>query len=243
MRYAVFSDIHSNLEAYEAVLEAISKEKADAYYCCGDIVGYGADPAECILKTKAINPVIIAGNHDWASGGQTDMSNFTSSAKAAVLWTAEKLSKGDKEYLNNLRLINKDKFLMVHGSPSHPEEFNYVFGLNDAYPAFLRMQEENIRLCFIGHTHAAGVLIEDMGYITFNPWPSVKLAKGKKYIINVGSVGQPRDSNPRAAYCIYDTDMETIEIKRVEYDIVKAQEKIVKAGLPAVLAERLSLGK
>lgn len=243
MKYVIFSDIHSNLEAYEAVLEEIAREKPDACYCCGDIVGYGADPAACINRTRQINPYIVAGNHDWGSVGLADIANFASNAKAAVLWTAGILGEEEKKYLKTLGLTRRNGFLVVHGSPNRPEEFNYIFGLNDAYPAFLKMQEDHCRICFIGHTHAPGILLEDMGHILFHPWPSVTLQSGKKYIINVGSVGQPRDGDPRASYCIYDTDSETVEIKRVGYDVKKAQDKMTKAGLPQFLAERLSLGK
>ena len=244
MRYAVFSDIHSNLEAYEAVLADCSKEKPDRYYCGGDIVGYGADPHACIAKTMALNTVTVAGNHDWAAAGATGLDNFNVNTKAAVLWTAQTLGREEKEYLKGLEIIRKDDFTMVHGSPNRPEDFEYIFGLNHAYSAFLRMQEEDIRICFVGHTHAAGIFIEDEeGCIVYNSWPEVRLEDNKRYIINTGSVGQPRDNDPAAAYCIYDTAEKIVRIKRVKYDVESAQQKIIRAGLPRIMAERLSLGK
>lgn len=244
MRYAIFSDIHSNLEAYEEVLKAFLKEKVDGYYCGGDIVGYGADPSACIDKTRELNPYIVAGNHDWGAVGLTDIDNFTENAKNAILWTQDVLTGSDKEYLKNLELLYKKDFIMVHGSLNKPEEFEYIFGLSEAYNTFLRMNEQNISLCFVGHSHVVGVFVEDReGNIGYNSWPEIKLEEQKRYIVNVGSVGQPRDIDPRAAYCIYDTEKKIIEIKRVRYDIEKAKAKIIKAGLPRILAERLSLGR
>lgn len=244
MRYAVFSDIHSNLEAYEAVLADCSKEKLDKYFCGGDIVGYGADPHACIAKTRGLNTVTVAGNHDWAAAGLTDLNNFNPNAKAAVLWTAQALDKEEKGYLKGLKVLHRDDFTMVHGSPNRPEDFEYIFGLNHAYSAFLRMREEDAHICFVGHTHAAGIFVEDQkGYITYDSWPEARLEDNRRYIINTGSVGQPRDSDPRAAYCMYDTIAKVVHIKRVKYDVEAAQQKIIKAGLPRILAERLSLGK
>lgn len=243
MRRAIFSDVHSNLEAYEAVLAALKTENIDKYYCAGDIVGYGAEPSACINITKELNPAIVAGNHDWGAVGLANLNNFTENAKAAVLWTAGALTQEDKTYLSALKPVDRNDFMIVHGSPNRPEEFEYILGPHEAYAAFLAMQENQTQICFIGHTHVAGVFAEERGYITYNSWPETKLSEHKKYIINVGSVGQPRDNDPHAAYCIYDTEKKMIEIKRVIYDIKKAQEKIIKAGLPRILAERLSVGR
>ena len=241
MRYAIFSDIHSNLEAYEATMAAMKKEGADSYYCAGDIVGYGADPAQCISKTKELAPKIVAGNHDWAAVGLADITCFNPSAKEAVLWTADALGREDKKYLKGLRPVERGDFVLVHGSLNRPEEFEYILNFDTAHKTFLLMEEFDIY--FIGHTHVAGVWVENSeGRIGYNPSLQVKLEEGKKYIVNVGSVGQPRDNDPRAAYCIYDTDEKTVEIKRVAYDIKTAQGKIIDAGLPKGLAKRLSSG-
>ncbi len=224
------------------VLGALKNDHPDGYYCAGDIVGYGADPAACIQKTQELNPHIIAGNHDWGAVALADVENFSKNAKEAILWTTDALSGPQKGYLKVLQLLWKNDFMMVHGSPDQPEEFEYILGLSAAYKAFLAMDNEDI--CFIGHSHVAGVFVKDsFGQINYNSWPQVKLETGNKYIINVGSVGQPRDNDPRAAYCIYDTEKQMVEIKRVSYDIKQAQAKIIKAGLPRILAERLALGK
>jgi len=242
MKYAIFSDIHSNLEAYEAVLEKIASERVEGYYCCGDIVGYGADHSACIDKTREIKACIVAGNHDWGSVGLADINNFTENAKAAVLWTTAVLSEKEKDYLKTLKPTYKDKFMLAHASPDRPEEFEYIFDLSSAYKALSEMEKGTI--CFVGHTHMPGAFIENRdGYVGYNPWPQIKVEKDTKYLVNVGSVGQPRDGDPRAAYCIYDTDNRVIGINRTKYDIKTAQYKIIKAGLPAALAERLSLGR
>ena len=241
MKYAVFSDIHSNLEAYEAVLEAIADEKVDGCYCVGDIVGYGADPIGCIKKTRRLNPHIVAGNHDWGAVGLTDINYFNQNAREAIQWTAQQLRDEDKGYLKALKILYNKDFIMVHGTLDRPEEFDYMLSLNTAHTTFLLMDKE---VCFVGHSHVAGVFVADkQGGVDYNPWPQVRLEEGLKYIINVGSVGQPRDADPRAAYCIYDTQKGAIDIKRIKYDVQLAQEKIIKAGLPRILAERLSLGK
>lgn len=243
MRYAIFGDVHSNIEAYETVLEAIRNDNVAFYYCTGDIVGYGANPVECINRTKNINPVRVAGNHDWGAAGLLDINDFTANARAALLWTINAISEADKKYLGFAELVYDNELILVHSSPNRPEEFTYIFGLNEVHGAFRQMQELKASLCFTGHTHAAGIFVEDRGHISYNSWPKINILPDKRYIVNVGSVGQPRDTDPRASYCIYDSELKQIEIKRVRYDIEKAQAKIIEAGLPRVLADRLGLGK
>jgi len=242
MKVALFSDMHANREAYEAVLAAIAKEGIDQWYCAGDIVGYGADPVACIDKTRALPARTVAGNHDWGAAGAADIGRFNRYAKEALLWTAGVLDDGAREYLRALPLVEKREFLLVHGSLSRPEDFEYIVDFQAAQSTFLLMKEE--RVCFVGHTHVAGVFIDDGGgQIEYNPWPEVTLEDGKRYIVNIGSVGQPRDNDPRAAYCLYDIGRKNIQIKRVRYDVRRAQEKIRKAGLPQMLAQRLETGR
>lgn len=223
MRYAVFSDIHSNLEAFETVLEALKKERVDKHFCVGDIVGYAANPKECIKVIRDLNCPIVCGNHDWAVVDLIDYSYFNVYARAAVDWTKIQLDDSEKDYLKDLPLKYEDEEItLVHGSLERPEEFDYIFGEADASRT---LDLCRTKICFVGHTHSPA-----------------RFTKGGKRLVNVGSVGQPRDNDPRAAYCIYDTDTGTVEIKRVKYDIRKTMNKILDAGLPEVLAYRLLEG-
>lgn len=241
MLYAVFSDVHSNLEAFQAFLEDAKKEKIDRYFCAGDIVGYGADPHECIELTKKLKCPIVCGNHDWATTDRFDIEFFNKDAKEAVLWTRDILDDIDKNYLNNLELVYQNSELtMVHGLLEHPEDFDYIY---DTIQAAKTMHAQQTPLCFIGHSHKAGIFYEDInGYINYTTAKELPVYKDNRYLVNVGSVGQPRDGDWRASYCIYDTDKGMIRIRRVEYDVKKAREKILKAGLPARFANRILTG-
>jgi len=223
MRYGIFSDIHSNLEALEAVLEALKKEKVDRYLCAGDIVGYAADPGECLKIIKGLNCPTVCGNHDWAVADMFDCSAFNDAARAAVEWTKVNLSGPEKDYLKGLPLVyEEEKITMVHGSLVRPEAFEYVFG-GEAAAKTIELCKTDI--CFIGHTH--------------QPF---EYHKGIKCLVNVGSVGQPRDGDPKAAYCVFDSESGQVRIKRVEYDVRSAMKKILAAGLPEYLAMRLAEG-
>lgn len=223
MRYCIFSDIHSNLEALEAVLDAIRKEKPDRYLCAGDIVGYAANPSECIKIVRDLNCPIVCGNHDRAVAGMLDYSDFNDAAQAAVEWTKAVLNEWEKDYLRELPLLHEEgQITMVHGSLDKPEAFKYVF---DEEAAAKTIKLCRTRTCFIGHTHSP-----------------FECHLGTKLLVNVGSVGQPRDGDSRAAYCLYDSEKDTLRIKRVEYDIKKAGAKILAAGLPEILATRLDKG-
>lgn len=240
MRYGIFSDTHSNLEAFESVLKAMEGERLDRYICAGDIVGYGADFSRCIELTKEITDDVVCGNHDWGSVGLFDATHLNPRAKAAVEWTAGRLNEAEKEYLKGLKLIHEeDNFVVVHGSLHEPERFNYILDLSDAIENFYLMRK---RLCFIGHTHSTVVFSKSGEDASYTRSPKIKLAKDASYIVNVGSVGQPRDGDPRACYVVYDEDEDSLEIRRVTYNIGRAQNKILNAGLPASLAERLSVG-
>ncbi|MEI8175963.1 MAG: metallophosphoesterase family protein [Candidatus Omnitrophota bacterium] len=242
MRYAIIADIHANLEACEAVLEAIDRENVDAFICLGDIVGYGADPSRVIEITARLNPVMVAGNHDLAAAGAREISGSTPSARAAIEWTRDRLTEREKRFLKELPLVWRESFVAAHGSPHHPERFDYVSGLSAARSAFSSFGAG--ACCFIGHTHAARIFVRDeAGGITCDPLPELKISKKCSYIINPGSVGQPRDSDPRAAYAIFDEERSLVQLKRVTYDIDKACRKIIDAGLPQILGERLRLGK
>lgn len=242
MRYALISDIHGNLEAFEAALDAISKDKVDGYLSIGDCIGYGADPKECIKRLKSLDcEALIAGNHERGVLGLFDIDNFNEYAKNAVIWTKGVLNKSETDYLETFRLVYEDAhFTLVHGSLESPKEFNYITNTGDAYITSRIMKTP---LCFVGHTHKAGIFCFQGDKSEYIRPSGVKIENGKKYLINVGSVGQPRDGDPRAAYVIYDDESGTVDIKRVVYDIEGAQKKILKAGLPAFFAERLPEGR
>jgi putative phosphoesterase len=223
MKYGVFSDIHSNLEALEAVLEALKKEKVDRYLCAGDIVGYAANPRECLKIVKDLDCPTVCGNHDRAVTGMLDYSGFNDAVRAAVEWTKVNLNDWEKNYLRSLPLVYEEgNITMVHGSLDKPEEFEYV--LNEEV-AVRTVKLCKTKICFIGHTH--------------QPF---EYYRGMKLLVNDGSVGQPRDGDPRAAYCIFDSETGQVRIKKVEYDIRSAADKIVAAGLPEYFAARLTEG-
>ncbi|RKY31928.1 MAG: metallophosphoesterase [Candidatus Omnitrophota bacterium] len=242
MRYGIFSDVHSNLEAFGSVIGAYRQESIDEYLCIGDVVGYGANPNECIEKTRKLCRLTIAGNHDQASAGLFSVDEFNSYAKAAAIWTSRVLDKQGRNFVLNLQLVfSNNDLTLVHGSLREPEKFHYLINEYEAIAAF-RLLENNI--CFVGHSHVPGIFIqEEGGRIEYIGESRLKLKNKCKYIINVGSVGQPRDNNWLASYCIYDSQKMTVEIKRTEYDVEKARDKIIKAGLPPFLGERLLSGR
>jgi predicted phosphodiesterase len=242
MRYGIFSDIHSNLEALEAALNAYKKETIDKYLCLGDVVGYATNPKECINKIRALAMITVAGNHDWASANLFSTDYFNPDAREAIFWTKSNLDNEDKCFLESLKLTYKsDALVLVHGTLNDPQDFNYMTDDFAALDTF-RLLETNI--CFIGHTHIAGVFIKDKNDSAYySSQEQVKIENGNKYIVNVGSVGQPRDGNPCACYCIYDTDKKEVQIKRVSYDIKTTRKKIIDAGLPQFLGDRLVIGR
>jgi predicted phosphodiesterase len=242
MRYGIFSDVHSNLEALEAVIEAYKREDIDKYLCAGDVVGYAANPKECIEKAKTLAMITVAGNHDLASVDLFSTDYFNPAASKAISWTKHNLGNQDRYFLESLKLVYQNEDLtLVHGTLDNPQDFDYML---DGYTASKTFALIETRLCFIGHSHVAGIFIQDVkGRIDYREDNSIGIKDGFRYIVNVGSVGQPRDGNPKAAYSIYDTDNKEVKIKRVSYDMEKAKKKIFEAGLPGSLGERLLLGK
>lgn len=242
MRYGIFSDIHSNLEALEAVIEAYKNESIDKYLCIGDVVGYSTNPKECIEKTKVLCIITVAGNHDWGCVNLFSVDYFNPDAREAISWTRRNIDDNDKYFLESLKLVYKNEDLtLVHGTLDNPQDFNYMINGYTAWETF-RLLETNI--CFVGHLHVVGMFIKDSSErIHYREDNSLDIQDGNKYIINVGSVGQPRDGNPYAAYCIYDTDERKVQIKRISYDIQTTRSKIIDAGLPRFLADRLAIGR
>ena len=245
MRYLIFTDIHGNLESYLALLKFIQRRKIDYYIFLGDLVGYGASPNEIIQKVRALKPLsIIRGNHDKAVCGLDSVQTFNPIAASAIHWTADNILKKNMDFLCRLKMgpqIIHDNIMICHGAPF--DEDHYVFGEFDAAESF---EHITTPICFFGHTHFPFVYSEkdhlvEGTFLTGNS-NEIKLEKGVKYLINPGSVGQPRDRNPLAACAIYDSKTRKVKFYRMEYDIEEAQRKILKEGLPPPLAERLALG-
>ena len=240
MRYAILSDIHGNLDALEAVLEDLQDAAIDTYICLGDIVGYGPQPAECLHLLQRHRAVNIAGNHDLAVANKTSISSFNLLARTATLWTRNELSSEDLDYLGDLPLVTHvETFEIVHGTLYAPELFDYV---HTSYDANLAMSRMETALCFIGHSHIP-VNFFQRDLISYSFEKKIPVPHDGKVIVNVGSVGQPRDQDPRACFAVYDTEEEMVRIRRTRYDVDLVAEKIQRAGLPAALGERLKLGR
>ncbi|MBF0385708.1 MAG: metallophosphoesterase family protein [Candidatus Omnitrophica bacterium] len=241
MRYAIFADIHSNREALLSVLQACRDSGARKLFCSGDVVGYGPDPKNCIDIIKSEDITCIAGNHDWAVAGKIAFDEFNTQAKSAVEWTTERLPVPYKEFLGGLPLSTEcNDFVLTHGSLDYPQRFRYLDDIRDSADTFFLMAKN---VCFIGHTHVPQVFAQKGRVIALTEGKKLYLDRKAKYIVNVGSVGQPRDNDPRAAFCIFDPDLMTVEIKRVSYDISACQGKMYIAGLPEFLIRRLAVGQ
>jgi putative phosphoesterase len=239
---AIISDIHSNLEALQKTSELIKKRKVDKIVCLGDIVDYGANPKECIKTVSELTPHILMGNHDQAAVDLRYTEKFTSYARAAAIWTNNTMSDNEKEKLHSLPVyLEIDGLTFVHASPHKPSEWNYIATEEEAFNNFQHMKTN---ICFIGHSHIAEIYTDD--YDSFNiPKFSepIKLSRGSKYIINPGSVGQPRDLDWRLSFGVLNTETLEFEFMRSEYDVKTASRKILDAKLPRYLAERILTGK
>ena len=240
MRYAVIADIHANLEALEVVL-ADSKEQKCTHYCCvGDVVGYNANPKECLDIVRTMGMPVVKGNHDEYCSSEEDLEGFNPHAAEAVNWTRKQLSKEDRQWLRDLKYVRLvASFSMVHSTLDGPQRWGYVF---DKLAAAASFTYQNTAVCFFGHTHVPVAFVRD-SMVRGGTYSKFRVEPGKKYFVNVGAVGQPRDGNPKAGYVIYDLNDGTIELRRLDYDIPKAQKKIMAAGLPQRLADRLAVGK
>lgn len=251
MRYAVLSDIHSNGEALTAVLDFLSGQKIDAYLCLGDIIGYGADPIACLKRLKALNAVMVAGNHEYACIGRLDDQAFNLWARDALRWTRDQLGILDLDTLRRLPLTTvHGPFTLVHSALHHPERFTY---LTDPGRIVETLGMCRTLFCLAGHTHVPCVAEYDfskrrlMRMITqaaeLDRIAFVNDSGLYRYYVNPGSVGQPRDGDPRASVAVIDAASCSIQLHRVPYAVSATQEKIRRAGLPAFLADRLSLGR
>ena len=241
MKWAILSDVHGNLEALQAVMADLRREGAEKIAFLGDAVGYGANPNECLLLLRELTEFMVAGNHDYGAVDLTDVSYFNAAAKAAVVWTGEKLSEEGRTFLRHLPLVHHvGGITFIHATPNEPGEWNYIFTFPEAEKAFRALLGE---LAFNGHSHSPIILAKEWkGRVNVLEQETAILERGVQYIINVGSVGQPRDGNPKAAYGLYDEAERKFQLNRVPYDILTAQQKIIRAGLPGSLARRLSEG-
>jgi predicted phosphodiesterase len=240
MRFAIFSDVHSNLEALEAILADAQARQCTQFVCLGDVVGYNANPQECVERVRQLECPTVKGNHDEQASLLESSRDFNEMAEQAIEWTRTRLSEDSKEWLRGLRLQRQVRdFTIVHATLDTPAQWGYVFNALDAAASFTY---QHTTVCFFGHTHVPMAFIRDEG-VTRVQIEQLRIDTTKKYFINTGSVGQPRDADWRAAYCIYHLDKNVVEQRRVKYDLATAQNKIIKAGLPRLLAERLAIGR
>lgn len=241
MRILVISDIHANLAAFEAVLEA-AEGQYDRIWFLGDLVGYGPNPNECVALLREFDHVSLSGNHDWAVLGKLEISDFNEDARAAAMWTRSVLSDGAREYLDALPPRREvDAFTLAHASPRHPI-WEYVIDYDTAAANFDHFETP---FCLIGHSHFALHIVEDApGGLRFLPPVNDEVIslKDQRVMLNPGSVGQPRDDDPRAAYALLDTEHLTWQFGRVSYPIAKTQQQMRQAGLPSALVARLAMG-
>lgn len=245
MRYLILSDIHANWEALDAVL----REARGAYeqvVCCGDLVGYGADPNRVVEWARRNCAAVVRGNHDKAAVGLEDLEWFNPVARSAALWTERALSAENLSYLRSLPQgpVRLEPFQILHGSPVDEDEY-----LISAMAAAELAEYFEASVSFFGHTHLQGIFVLEERRVGWVEKPSVEedrvrqaIEDGRTYVINPGSVGQPRDDDPRAAYALYAPEERAVELRRVRYPLEIAQAKILRAGLPPVLAERLARG-
>jgi predicted phosphodiesterase len=244
MRIAIISDIHGNYEALEAVFSDATIQKVDEIVCLGDIVGYGANPNECIDLVKKKCPVCILGNHDAAAIGLLSTDHFNVHAKIAIDWTVENLAEEKKTFLRSLPLKKTlEERTFVHATPYDPNMWYYITSLEEA--AF-NFQFFSTTFCFVGHTHIPIIIVlENEKEVYVHQGSSVNWGgmSHARFLINTGSVGQPRDRNPKSCYGILDTEAKTFAFRRIDYDIAKAQGKMRKIKMPDFLVTRLKDGR
>ena len=243
MKYGVFSDVHGNLEALEAVLHALRQENVDRVWCLGDLVGYGANPNECVDRIREAAHAVVIGNHDAACIGAESSEGFNPNAKIAVDWTGNQLSASNKAWIRSLPLTESiEDILLVHASPFEPEHWHYIHTRTKPPEVERGFSATTARCAFVGHSHQQLVLVKRSAEFYRFLGTQLQLEEGHRYLVNVGSAGQPRDGDARAAFVLYDTVKETITLSRVTYDVATAQRKIREAGLPGILADRLESG-
>ena len=239
--FAVLGDIHANLDALNVVLDDCRSQGVTDFLCTGDVVGYNACPHECMDIIRAIGCPVVVGNHDFYVSSRQNLDDFNPAAAAVVQWTRKQLSVDEIYWLRNLPFTHTQMGVtLVHSTMDDPENFGYVFDNLQAEANFLNQKTP---VCFHGHTNGTKIYEKSMNGVFRIDAQDFKLPIGRKYFINVGSVGQPRDGDPRATYVIYDPKERTVRFRRLEYDVEAAQERIRLAGLPERLAARLAVGQ
>jgi len=232
MRFAVISDIHGNLEGLTKAFELIDARKVEEVFCLGDIIGYGANPNECVALVRERGVRSLIGNHDQAVVDPEKAGTFNELAGRAIEWTVRTLTQENIDYLSKLPYIFVEHdCTFVHASPETPEEWMYILSPLDALESFRHFSTP---ICWVGHSHRSGIFCEDM--------KTQHVVRGKRYIINVGSIGQPRNRDSRISFGVFDTDRWEYEHVVSPYDVQRAREKILEAGLPAFLGDRLLYG-
>lgn len=238
--YAVLADIHGNLQALSAVLDDVERTGADKVLCVGDIVGYGAHPKQCLDAMRELSSVTVAGNHDWGAVDKVDIDYFNADARDSIEWTREQLGPDERQYLQGLNLVETlGDLALVHSSFFAPEYFDYIQTVYDVQLNFRHLQ---MPVGFVGHSHVPAMFATDRPSECFLQ-EELQLSDGTRAIINVGSVGQPRDLDPRASYALYDVEAHKVTMRRVEYDVQAAFQEILNAGLPTTNAHRLLIGR
>lgn len=228
-RYAVFGDIHANLEALTAVLDDARQQRCSHFACVGDIVGYNADPRHCLDIIRRLGVPCVKGNHDEYCSTENALAGLTARAAAATFWTRQQLDPTDKQWLRDLKYTRLvANFSLVHATLDAPQSWGYVF---DKLAAAASFNYQNTSICFFGHTHLPMVFIRN-GTVRGGTYSKFKVEPGRKYLVNVGSVGEPRDGNSSAAYVVYDLFERSIELRRVSYDMALTEAKVRAAGLP-----------
>jgi len=242
MIWAILSDVHGNLEALQAVIDDSRREGVRRMIFLGDAVGYGANPNECLSLLEELTDTRVAGNHDYGAVGLTPVTFFNPTARAAIEWTAAVLTEESRSSLRALTLVEQaGQMTLAHATLHQPGEWDYILTASDTAESFSKLQGKAL---FIGHSHRPLIIgREEEGKLRTLDQEEIVMEEGVQYLINSGSVGQPRDHNPLAAYGLYDNQSQKYRLKRVVYDIQTAQEKILRAGLPSSLARRLSYGQ
>jgi predicted phosphodiesterase len=241
MKYAILSDLHANLEAVQAVLAHARQQGCTHYVCLGDIVGYGPNPREVLELVRNLNCPVIMGNHDDYACKDQHLTGFNPMASEGIKWTRDQLVEEEKAWLRELKYMRTvESFVIVHATLDLPEKWAYVF---DKFAAAASINYQRMPVCFNGHTHVPVAFVRGSAGILGGLYTKIRIETGKKYFINVGSIGQPRDRNPHSAYVTFDLINNLIELHRVPYDIPAVQRKIRAVGLPESLADRLALGR